>query len=109
RAEGLAARAVPMRPSVRAAAVAAVCARNVRRIIVTSMNGSRSERQQLAVTCLELAVLEDVRDPVLLLEHGDVPEGIAVDDEQVRELAGLQRAELALHRHQVGGVAGRRA
>src|SRR5688572_29809283 len=53
----------------------------------------------------EHAALHDA-EPGAVLEDGDVAQGIAVDDHEIGELAGLERPDAVLHAHELGAVPG---
>src|SRR5262245_5668890 len=53
----------------------------------------------LARLLVEGAVLHDREQAILVPQHADVGERIAVDQQHVREIAGLDLAELLAHAH----------
>ena len=55
------------------------------------------------------AALHDGQEPGLVLEDGDVAQGVTVDHEQVGQVALLHRAELVAAAHELGPVPGRPA
>src|SRR5581483_6691678 len=55
-----------------------------------------------------LAILDDVREVLAALQHGDVGERIAVEHDEIGELAGCKFADLAFEPDRVGIVVRRR-
>src|SRR5689334_3205312 len=55
---------------------------------------------------VELAVLHDGEDPVLVLQDADVGDRIAVNQQQVGQVALPDLAELVAHSHELGAVLG---
>src|ERR1700722_3268710 len=59
---------------------------------------------------VETAVLHDEREvTALVLEQAEIPKRVAVDENEVRESAGLDDPELAVHPNDLGRDRGRRA
>ncbi len=55
----------------------------------------------------DLPVLDDQRDPGGVAQHGNIGERVAVDDDEIGELAGADRAEPVLPAQAFGGPSGR--
>jgi hypothetical protein len=55
---------------------------------------------------VELAVLHDAVQPVVVLQHRDVGEGVAVDEQEIGEVPGLHLAQLVGPQHDLATPCG---
>src|SRR5215510_4000351 len=63
------------------------------------LGGDLCRLHPLARLLVEGAVLHDREQAVLVAQDGDIRERIAVDQQEVREIAGLDLAEFLAHAH----------
>src|SRR5690348_2750333 len=66
----------------------------------------RRRRRLVAVLLVEAAILHDVVQLVVVLQDGDVVQGVAVDEDQVGEVAGLDLTELVGAEHDLPAEGG---
>src|SRR6267142_2069113 len=76
---------------------------------VANGTACRVNWSRISSECLleDMAALHDHADVVLLLEHAQVPEGVAVHHDEVGVLAGLDGADLVGHAEELGVDLGR--